>query len=383
MPDDKEIRAFFVSESSRYPSMTAAINGEEQHGFPVGMLNIMEHSKIEYFSSLDKKYKDDPVAVYRSAQENLGVTFIDQWIPTNPLSMGESGYDGGAHSPTTGISYVTVDGIEINEPEDVCEHLERFVFPWLRSAAQNFDIEARVRQIGEDEYNTAHDIGSNIFKTGYASIAFPCLRYFTYGYENYFAAYAMYPDVMERDFSLQAKLAYKNNMAAAIAYERYSLPPLNRLDHDMTDSRGTLVNIKSLEKIWFPYLAECLCPLIKPELKLIWHCDGNLMQMIPYLLDIGIQGFQGFQYEDGMDYIKICKMKSKYGKPLFIWAGSSVTQTLPFGTPDDIRNELKFLVENKGCSSLVLGATSSVVPGVSTENLKAMAQGLSYYKNRR
>jgi hypothetical protein len=39
---------------------------------------------------------------------------------------------------------------------------------------------------------------------------------------------------------------------------------------------------------------------------MIWHCDGNLMQMVPRLLDVGLRGFRGFPYEDGMDYEKIC-----------------------------------------------------------------------------
>ena len=44
-------------------------------------------------------------------------------------------------------------------------------------------------------------------------------------------------------------------------YKQYKLPPLYRADHDMTDSRGTLVNIKSMEKIWFPYFENASVPL--------------------------------------------------------------------------------------------------------------------------
>ena len=60
--------------------------------------------------------------------------------------------------------------------------------------------------------------------------------------------------------------------------------------------------------------------------------DGNLMRLVPRLLECGINGFQGFQYEDGMDYLKICAMKARDGTDLIIMAGVSVTRTLPLGT---------------------------------------------------
>jgi len=70
------------------------------------------------------------------------------------------------------------------------------------------------------------------------------------------------------------------------------------------------------------------------------------MAMVPRLIEAGIAGFQGFQYEAGMDYPRICRMRTRDGGPLMIWAGVSVTRTLPLGTPDDVRDELRWLVEN-------------------------------------
>ncbi len=65
------------------------------------------------------------------------------------------------------------------------------------------------------------------------------------------------------------------------------------------------------------------------------------MQMVPRLIEAGVGGFQGFQYEDGMDYPAICRMKARDGGPLLIKAGVSVTRTLPLGTRQDVRDELR------------------------------------------
>jgi hypothetical protein len=150
----------------------------------------------------------------------------------------------------------------------------------------------------------------------------------------------------------------------------------------MADSRGTLVDVRSLDRIWFPHFARSIEPLLRAGIHLLWHCDGNLMEMVPRLIETGIGGFQGFQYEDGMDYERICRMRTRDGDPLMIWAGVSVTRTLPFGTPTGVRNELGWLVKHGPGVGLFLGASSSITPGVPWENLDTLMEGLTYYRTR-
>lgn len=350
-------------------------------GIPSWLLNIMDHSIIERLAGVPPgEYRKRPEEVYRAMQVNVGTCLMDQWIPENPLTMGERGFEDASHGATTGASEIVVDGMLIDSPEAVCEHMERFVFPRIKEAIANFDEDTRAKQIIEQEEALQERIGPTMLKSGHGFISFPSLAYGTYGYVNFFCAYALYPDVMERYFSSQADLALLNNRAAARAYVEGKLPPLYRLDHDMADSRGTLVRIDSLDKIWFPHFARCIEPVVKAGVKLIWHCDGNLMQMVPRLLDCGLRGFQGFQYEDGMDYERICRMKDRDGNSLIIIAGVSVTRTLPMGTPADVKREIDWLVEKGPRTGLFLGASSSIAPGVPWENIKTMVEGFRYYR---
>jgi len=98
------------------------------------------------------------------------------------------------------------------------------------------------------------------------------------------------------------------------------------------------------------------------------------------LIEAGIGGFQGFQYECGMDYEQLCRMCTRDGAPLMIWAGVSVTRTLPYGTPEDVRRELAWLVEHGPKAGLFLGASSSITPGVPWENLDALLAGLAHFQ---
>ncbi len=348
---------------------------------PTNSMNIMEHAVIERLAGVEPgEYRKDPVPVYLAMQNAIGACLIDQFIPTNPLTMGDQGFEGAERGPTTGADGTVLDGLVIDSPESVVEHMERFEFPPLRKTISEFDEDRRVREIVQGESDVQEQIGPDILKGGYGFVHFPCLRYGKYGYEHYLTAYALYPEVMEKDFALQADLALRNNRAAARAYAQGNLPPVFRLDHDLAGSRGTLVDIESLDRIWFPHFARCLEPMLKTNVRMLWHCDGNLMEMVPRLLDVGLRGFQGFQYECGMDYERTCEMKTRDGEDLLIMAGVSVTHTLPNGTPDDVKRELTWLVENGPETGLILGASSSVAPGVPWKNIERLVEGLGYYR---
>lgn len=81
-----------------------------------------------------------------------------------------------------------------------------------------------------------------------------------------------------------------------------------------------------------------------------------------------------------MDYEKICRMKTKDGEDLSIIAGMSVTRTLPMGKSEDVRKELKWLVDNGPKTGLFLAGTSSVTPGVPWKNIQTFIEGLKYYR---
>ncbi|MCP4197697.1 MAG: hypothetical protein GY762_11165 [Proteobacteria bacterium] len=270
-------------------------------GIPTGFaVHAMDYSHIERIAGAQPgDYKKEPVSIYLAVQRAAGACVLDQWIPDNPLTMGQVGYDPTAGVPppsdhyipynpvikedtdtqgvTTGSEEIIINGIRIDSPEAVVDHLERFVFPQMQRDIARFDEESRVREIIDEEASVQEVIGPDILKTGFNFVYFPYLYYGLYGYEYYFMAYALYPDVIERHFSLQADYALLNNRAAARAYFEGDLPPLQRLDFDMADSRGTLVNPSSLEKIWFPHFVRCLEPILETDVRMIWHCDGNLI----------------------------------------------------------------------------------------------------------
>ena len=355
------------------------INRKETSGIPTGLLHIMEHSVIERIAKASPgDYKKDPHGVYVKMLQNAGVSMVDQYLAENPLRIGDKGHENISQNTS-----IVLDGILIDSPESVIEHIERYKIPQLIKSIEEFNPASCAQSVINAESRTQQLLGDDILKAGYGNIIFPYLSYAAYGYENYFMAYALYPEVIDKYFTLQGVYAKKNNKAVVDAFITAGLPKYHRLDHDMASSRGLLVDWHSLERAWYPAFIESISPAVKADFTLLWHCDGNLMEMVPYLLEAGVNGFQGFQYEDGMDYIKICSLRAKDKKSMVIQAGVSVTRELPLGAPADVSKQIKFLVENGPKTGLFLSFSSSCTPGVPFENIKTALEGFEYYRTHR
>lgn len=352
-------------------------------GIGIWLINPMEWRMIDRLAGEPEgTYQRDPIPTYRKMLLNSGCNLIDQWIPTNPLSIGAHGYEGKEKTATTGLDVIVRDGITIDSPEAAALHMETVVLPSLEKQIAAFQPDVFYRDALANELKIQEDMGPEMLKAPYASPfgRVPGLVYGLYGYANYFMLYALYPELIARHFHLQGELCRLYNEVAARVIVENKLPPYVRLDHDMADGKGPLVSLKSLEDSWFPPFEKSIAPLVKAGITCIWHCDGNLMPMVPGLLAAGVAGFQGFQYEFGMDYEKICRMKSRDGQDLLIIGGVSVTKTLPYGSADDVKREMQWLVRNGPKQGLFLGGSSSITPGVPWENLKTLTEGFRYYR---
>ncbi len=386
--DRQEYRALREALGERARLAADTIEMKPVRGIPSWMVHVMDVGLMERMTGRrGGDFAADPEGVYLAFQHLAGACYVDQYIPTNPLTMGPEGFEATApRSATTAAESIVLDGMAIDSPEAVVEHMERFVFPALGREIASCDAgqPAAAARLIAGEYAVQKRFGPEILKGPYGGAfgSFPHLRYGSYGYVNYFTAYALYPEVMERDFALQAELAERKNRLAAQAIVEGGLPRMLRLDHDMAGSRGTLVDVRSLEAIWFPHFARAIRPLREAGIRMLWHCDGNLMAMVPRLIECGVGGFQGFQYEDGMDYPRICRMRDRDGGPLFIVAGVSVTTTLPFGARQDVIDQMRWLVDNGPKVGLMLGASSSITPRTKRENIKTFIEGLHYYRTR-
>jgi hypothetical protein len=106
--------------------------------------------------------------------------------------------------------------------------------------------------------------------------------------------------------------------------------------------------------------------------KTFIHTDGAIAPLLPDLIEAGFDILNPLQWTaSGMDTAEI---KARYGQKLTFWGGGIDTQkTLPFGTPEEVRQEVlhytKLLKEGGG---FVFSSVHNVQANVPVENILAM-----------
>jgi len=184
-------------------------------GIPQWLIHPMDIPEIEHFAGRQPgSYHKDVDGTYLEFQRRIGTCFLDQYIPDNPLLMDGSGLAGHGRSASAGLEEIVLDGIRIDSPEAVVEHMERFALPRLMQCVDSFDLDdpESVLRLIRQERETQRKFGPDILKVPHQGFfSQPYFRYSDYGYVNYFTAYALYPELMERDFSLQADLSFKRS----------------------------------------------------------------------------------------------------------------------------------------------------------------------------
>ena len=68
------------------------------------------------------------------------------------------------------------------------------------------------------------------------------------------------------------------------------------------------------------------------------------------------------------------EVAQKYGKDLCIWAGFDVQRIIPYGTPEDVRREVRFLLDTyaRPEGRLILAAGNNMTPDTPMESLEAL-----------
>lgn len=111
--------------------------------------------------------------------------------------------------------------------------------------------------------------------------------------------------------------------------------------------------------------------------SIIWyHGDGNLREIVPDLIEIGVQVLNPVQPE----CLDPAALKADFGERLSFW-GTVGTQTLmPFGTPEEVADHCRRMIESVGRGGgLVIAPTHVLEPEVPWANIEAMVAAVRRY----
>ncbi len=143
---------------------------------------------------------------------------------------------------------------------------------------------------------------------------------------------------------------------------------------DLGNQTGTLMSPADYREFYKPYQAETIKRIrkyLRPEAKIILHSCGSIYDFIPELIEIGVQVLNPVQ--PLAKNMEPWRLKKEFGRDLTFLGGFDVQKLLPLGTVDDIREGVKYLIdEYAGEGGFIFGASQIIQCNTPPENVAAM-----------
>lgn len=146
-----------------------------------------------------------------------------------------------------------------------------------------------------------------------------------------------------------------------------------RFGDDWGQQRGLLMGPDLWREFVKPRFEE-LCRLVKSKGKLtMLHCCGKVDEIFPDMIECGLDIFNPFQPE----VMDVFDVKRRYGDRMSFYGGISIQRTLPFGRVQQVRDEVKKLIDVVGASGGYIASPSHDIPAdAKPENIAAMIEAL-------
>jgi uroporphyrinogen decarboxylase len=148
-----------------------------------------------------------------------------------------------------------------------------------------------------------------------------------------------------------------------------------RFGDDIASQRGMLMSLPMWRRWLKPRLARAIAAArhARPDVLVFYHSDGDVRAAVPDLIEIGVDILNPVQSE----CVDPAEMKRLYGDRLSFWGSVGTQTTLPFGTPQDVRAEVKHRMATAGVGGgLLLGPTHMIEPDVPWENIVALVDAI-------
>jgi uroporphyrinogen decarboxylase len=116
----------------------------------------------------------------------------------------------------------------------------------------------------------------------------------------------------------------------------------------------------------------------KADVKLCYHSCGSVVPFIDDLVEMGVDILTPVQVSAADMNTK--RLKNDFGDRISFLGGVDTQRVMPFGTVDDVRDEVKRRVEDLApAGGYILGAVHNIQPEVPPENILAMFDAARKY----
>jgi uroporphyrinogen decarboxylase len=188
------------------------------------------------------------------------------------------------------------------------------------------------------------------------------------GYEEFLMDMITTPEIPEHILDR----VMERNMVNAIAAAKAGIDILMTGD-DVANQRALMFQkdqwARFMKSRWSRVYAAAR--KIKPDMEIFYHSDGDIEEIIPDLIEIGVTILNPVQPE----CVDPIKLKREYGKHLVFEGVVGTQTTMPFGKPDEVRETVRMWKRELGYDgALILAPTHVLEPEVPIENIMAFVE---------
>lgn len=140
---------------------------------------------------------------------------------------------------------------------------------------------------------------------------------------------------------------------------------------DIAHNTGLLISPQVLKRVLIPVVMKIVTAYHDHGIKVVYHSEGDLRKFLNDLVGAGVDGINPLSSSENMDPVEIRHLFPG----LILWGGINERTVLVNGTQQDVRQEVKRVVEGVG-RGLILGSSGGVHPGCKFENCLEMVRTL-------
>lgn len=352
-------------EMSKRERLEAAFALEETDRTPIlgGWLACPEHI-MEIVGISADEYWADPAGVSIRAYEILGMDgLIGNFVPRNQddfRCVDHTSYAMAEREASLEQAVAEIDNMPT--PEEI---------------EANFNLDAAYEGFRHGLLGGQERCGDMLWMPAQWGAGARISWYGQFGYQNFFCIIGLYHNQARKLMEVGGAQGRCQSRLVARAVEEGIYPRAILLGEDICNTRGPMISPDFMEKYYAPQLRYGLEPLLEAGCRPVWHSDGNVLPMLDFLIDAGVQGLQGFQPECGMVLDELIERKTRDGENLLIFGPLAVTTELPVCTPEEITAKVHHAINIcRGKASLALFTANTINPDVPLENIRAMYEAV-------
>ena len=131
---------------------------------------------------------------------------------------------------------------------------------------------------------------------------------------------------------------------------------------DVAANANPMVSPRTYERVFLPLMAEMVSAYRAAGADfVVFHSDGNILPLLPMLIEAGVDAINPVEPKAGMDAVAI---RERYGRQLALVGGLDNAFDLPSGDRERIAASLQHLIEAGRDGGLILGC-HSIGPDIS------------------